>query len=170
MKVLSNCTVEKLREYSKSYGSPEKISIPYIQEFDKYILLLTECGQLIRHLNKGTKLLIDFKGQPITERQFKIRTKKSFELLQIEKKQNQIKADHLEKERQSIVLDQSVLWADFLKNNPESKAKYILKVNTMPSSKWRNYLRMKAAKNINLEKFEGLEISAPELKNILFQN
>ena len=168
MKVLSNCSLTKLREYSQSYGAPETITVPYIKEFEREIWLLNECGEHTRTLKKGTKLLINYSGKEITQRQLNIRANKA-----ITQRTNErlayIATEKIKLEqRQAIAAQQGVKWAEFLSNNPQSKEKYIDKCNTLPSSKWRNYLRMKAAKHINEECFTTLQISAPELKAILF--
>lgn len=44
MKVLSNCSLTKLREYSQRYGAPETITVPYIKVFEKEIHLLSTNG------------------------------------------------------------------------------------------------------------------------------
>lgn len=167
MKVLFNCSIAKLREYRQAYGTPETISASFIKEFHNEIWLLNECGEHVRTMRKGTKLLISFSGIEITERQFLGRTKKAIEKRTAKKiatiEENKI----AQQERQTIAAQQAAKWIEFLEANPESKAKYILKCKTMPSSKWRNYLRMKAAKHINNECFSTLEISAPELAEIL---
>ena len=168
MKVLSNCTVIKLREYSQSYGSPETIHSPYIKELEKEIWLCNECGEPVRIMRKFTKVLISYTGKEITLRQLKIRTNKAI-LLRTNKRLAEIELNKIaESKRMAIAEKQASQWAEFLKNNPESKAKYISKCETMSSGKWRNYLRLKAAKHINRESFQHLEISVPQLKEALF--
>ena len=77
MKVLSNCTLTKLREYSQSYGAAETIDIPYIKEYENEIVLLNQYGEKIRTLKKGTKLLISYTGEEITDRQLVVRSNKA---------------------------------------------------------------------------------------------
>ena len=167
MKVLTNCTVKKLREYAQSYGAPEIISVPYINELDKEIWLLNECGEHTRTLRKNTKLLISFSGKEITLRQLTGKAKKST-LLRSEKRQQYLSDQKVKQDERNVIADnQAQMWVKFLSDNPQSKAKYIEKVNTLSSSKWRNYLRMKAAKHINNGEFNGLEISAPKLCQLL---
>ena len=79
MKILSNATVTKLREYSKSYGAPETIEISFIKEFDNEIQLFNYLGAHLRTMRKGTKLLKSFSGVEITERTFKSRTKNNLQ-------------------------------------------------------------------------------------------
>jgi hypothetical protein len=168
MKVLSNCSVTKLKEYGQSYGSPEITPVPYIKEFEKEIWLCNDCGEHYRTMKKGTKLLISYSGKEITQRQLKGRTNKAV-LKRSADRQVYLAAEELkQQERQAIAAVQLQMWVKFLSENPESKEKYISKVNTMPSSKWRNYLKLKAARHINSESFHGLEISAPQLKEALF--
>jgi hypothetical protein len=153
MKVLSNCTVTKLREYSQSF----------IREYEKEICLVNDYGHVIRTMKKGTKVLIHFAGEEITERQFNTRVNKANRLKDIERnKENESLA-----ERNRIADRQLALWVSFIDSNPDKKERYLAKCNTMPSSKWRNYLRMKAARHINNESFAGLEVSAPDLKSAL---
>lgn len=168
MKVLSNCTVTKLKEYSQSYGGQETISVPFIKEMEGEIILLNECGEHFRTLRKFTKKLISFKGNEITERQFKIRTKKAIAQREKEREAMRDNEKLIREENNRKAAEQAEKWKVFLSENPNSANKYKEKCNTMPSSKWRNYLRMKAAKHINNENFTTLEISAPELKQILF--
>lgn len=51
--------------------------------------------------------------------------------------------------------------------NKERATRYLSKVQAMSSHKWRNWLRMKAAKHINDGKFDGMVLSAPELLSIV---
>lgn len=168
MKVLSNCSLTKLREYRQSYGSQETLNVPYIKEFANEIWLCNECGEHTRTMKKGTKLLISFIGKEITQRQLIVRANKAI-LQRTNKRLAYMAANEIaQKERQLIADAQAAKWTDFLANNPESKAKYIAKCETMSSGKWRNYLRLKAAKHINGESFQHLEISAPQLKAALY--
>ena len=79
MKILANATNIKLREYSKSYGAPEIIEVSFIKEFDKEIQLFNSFGAHIRTMRKWTKLLKSFSGVEITERTYKMRTKKNLQ-------------------------------------------------------------------------------------------
>jgi len=168
MKVLSNCSVTKLREYSQSYGSPEILNVPYIKEFANEIWLCNECGEHTRTMKKGTKLLISFTGKEITQRQLTGRVNKAI-LQRTNKRLEDMAANQIAQEARQLIADQQAkLWAKFLADNPESKAKYIAKCESMSSSKWRNYLRMKAAKHINGESFQNIHVSAPQLKYALF--
>lgn len=170
MKVLSNCILIKLREYSQSYGSPETLNVPYIKEFANEIWLLNDCGEHVRTMKKGTKILISFTGKEINQRQLITRANKAI-LARTNQRLATIEKNRIEQEkRQEIANQQLNMWVKFLAENPQSKAKYLDKCNTMPSSKWRNYLKMKAAKHINNESFQGLEISVPELKAALTTN
>jgi len=168
MKVLSNCSLTKLREYSQRYGAPETITVPYIKVFEKEIHLLSTTGTLQRVMKLGTKLLIDFSGKEITERQLKTRGNKAAKMAYEKRKADEIENAKQWAEIQKIAAEQQQQWIDFLAKNPQSKAKYIEKVNTLASSKWRNYLRMKAAKHINGESFQNLQVSAPQLKDALY--
>lgn len=169
MKVLSNCKLTKLREYSKSYGTKETLNIHYIKEFDKEIWLLNEYGNHIRTLRKNTKLLISFEGKEITLRQLATRAKKAELKRSIDTNERLAK----QKESESIYMAESerqlALWENFINENPESKAKYIQKIKEKSSSKWRNYLRMKAAQHINNEQFNGMVLSPAQLKDILYK-
>ena len=168
MKLLSNCSVTKLKEYSKCYGGQETISVQFIEEMEGEIKLLNEYGEHIRTLRKFTKLLISFEGKEITERQFNILTKKAIVKRLKEREARQAEYELIREAKNRKAAEQGEKWKFFLSENPNSANKYKEKCNTMPSSKWRNYLRMKAAKHINNENFTTLEISAPELKQILF--
>jgi len=168
MKVLSNCQITKLREYSQSYGAPETINIPYIKVFGNEIHLLSNTGTLQRVMKIGTKLLIHFTGKEITEMQLKRRGNKAAKIAYEKRKAYKIENAKQWAEVQKVAAEQLQKWNLFLSENPQSKAKYLNKANTMPSSKWRNYLRMKAAKHINGESFQNLQVSAPQLKYALF--
>lgn len=167
MKILSKCKLIKLREYKKSYGGIETISPAYILDKGREIHILDNFGKHSRTMKVGTKLLISFSGEEITERQLKLRTKKAIKI----RDENRAKQTIIDQENQDVInaiaASQAIQWAEFLIKNPESKAKYLAKMGIMPSKKWRNYLRMKAAKHINNENFTSLEISAPRLRQIL---
>ena len=169
MKVLSNCTVTKLREYSKSYGTKETLNFAYIKEFDKEIWLLNECGEHIRTLRKNTKLLLSFEGKEITLRQLNTRCKKAVFSRSIAINERLAKQKEIEGIFNAENKRQLILWGKFINENPESKAKYIQKIQEKSSSKWRNYLRMKAAKHINNEEFKGMVLSPSQLKDILYK-
>lgn len=79
MKILSNATITKLREYSQSYSSEETIEVSFIKEFENEIKLFNSFGAHLRTMRKGTKLLKSFSGVEITERTFKSRTKKNLQ-------------------------------------------------------------------------------------------
>ena len=79
MKILSNATITKLREYSRSYGSEETIEVSFIIEFENEIQLFSSFGLHQRTMRKGTKLLKSFSGIEITERTFKSRTKNNLQ-------------------------------------------------------------------------------------------
>ena len=173
-KILANCGLKKLKEYSRSYGSIETLSVPYIKDWGGEITLHSETGDCYRTMRKGTKLLIDFRGEPISERQFTVRTNKATKLRDIErKKQAEIEADEMA-EKQAKAAVQAEAWAAYLTSNPEKVRRYKLRVNSSPSNSsrsgnWRNWIRMKAAQKIAGEKFSDLVLSAPELRNILFK-
>lgn len=168
MKTLANATVTKLKEYSQSYGQPETIKVPFINVLANEIHLLNEFGKVTRIMRKGTKLLIDYNGTEISERAFKIRTNKASLVAKeaaaiAEKEQEQRAAAN-----QIITEKQLSDWIEFIKANPDKVAQLKEKISTMPSSKWRNLLRMKAAKYINLGKFDTLMLSAPQLKSTIY--
>ena len=79
MKILANATITKLRENKKSYGLEENKKVDFIKEFDNEIQLFNSFGAHLRTMRKGTKLLKSFSGVEITERTFKIRTKKNLQ-------------------------------------------------------------------------------------------
>lgn len=79
MKILSNATITKLRENKKSYGLEETKKVDFIKEFDNEIQLFNSFGSHLRTFRKGTKLLKSFSGVEITERSYKIRTKKNLQ-------------------------------------------------------------------------------------------
>lgn len=154
MKVLSNCTVTKLREYSQSYGSPKTLNVPYIKEFANEIWLLNDCGEHTRTMRKGTKVLISFKGTEITERQLKTRANKAI----AERTSQRLKAIEEQRQQESIAAEQLTKWKMFLQANPDKKDYFKEKGKAMPSKKFENYLTMKFAKNCNNEIFAGILI------------
>lgn len=157
MKILANVTVKKLKEYSRSYGKPEEVHFPFAKVLPKEIRLYTERGTHLRTLRRGTKLLIDFSGTPISERAFNMRIKKNKEVIAVEQP---LMTTH-------SVNNQSELWEKFLRDNPEKVLKYSGKIDWMSSGKWRSYLKLKAAKYINNGKFKGLTVSTGDLRSIL---
>lgn len=167
LSILLQATVVKLKEYRSSYGSPESIVYPFVKEFNNEIHLLNSSGKHLRTLRKGTKLLCGYSGKLITERAFKVRINKAIAL-------NKLKALKSKSHMYTSILRmsefstrQAALWTKFLIENPEKVIKYKEKIASMPSSKGRNLLRLKAAKYVNGGEFNGLEISAPKLLNIL---
>lgn len=167
MKILTKTSVTKRVEYSQSYGGAETIECAFIKEFDKEIQMVSQTGNHIRTFKKGTKLLISFKGVEITERQFSLRVKKAKKVAESSALiQNKINSDKLA-ERNAAAAMQLGAWKQLLIENPDKAAKYISKMANMASSKWRNLLRLKAAKHVNNGPFEGLEVTASELRDVL---
>lgn len=167
LSIFSNATIVKLKEYRKSYGSPESIVYPYIKEFNNEIHLFNSSGNHLRTLRKGTKLLISYTGTLITERAFKLRVNKAIALKDLKNFKSKSRGYTSILRRFEFSARQAELWTNFLIENPEKVIKYKSKVASMPSSKWRNLLRLKAAKHFNGGQFTGLEISANELLDIL---
>lgn len=172
MKILTNCTIWKRKEYSQSYGGVEKVPAAYIKEFDKEIWWLNDQGQHVRTLRKGTQLLWSFEGKEITERQFITRTNKAKKAFNA-----QLEAERLEREKQATELkiigaQQLDKWIAFLSANPAKKERYANECKTRPSNasrsgNWRNWIRMKAAKYINGGNFNGMILSPWELRDAL---
>lgn len=167
MKILANVTIEKRKEYSQSYGGVKTIEFPFVKDFGNEIHLLDKTGYLVRVMRTGTKLLISHSGTEISERAFNGRVKKAQKEADQKRAIAQEEADKRQKERAIIVIEQAQKWENLLKNNPEKIEKYKAKIKEMNSSKWRNYLNMKFAKNCNSGTFQNIEISAGELKSIL---
>lgn len=166
--IYANATVTKLKENSMSYGKPETVNYAFVISSEKEINCYSAEGNHLRTFRKGTKLLINYTGTIITRRAYDMRVKKNAILAKKAQLEREAKQAEEMAIRQEIAKNQLSAWVKFLSENPEKRAKYIGKVNSMPSSKWRNLLKMKAAKYINNESFEGLEVSAPELKSALF--
>lgn len=173
-KILANCGLKKLKEYSRSYGGIETLTVPFIKDWGGEITLHYDTGECYRTIRKGTKLLIDYRGEAISERQFVTRTNKAKKQRDIErKKRAEIEAAQMA-EKQAKAAIQAELWAAYLASNPEKVRRYQLRVNSSPSNSsrsgnWRNWIRMKAAQKIAGEKFNELALSAPELCKILFE-
>lgn len=173
-KILANCELKKLKEYSRSYGGIETLSIAFIKERGGEITTHSATGLHLRTFRKGTKLLIDFRGEPISERQFVLRTNKAKASAKIESDKKAAEQAILDAERAKIAAEQSEAWAQYLCAHPEKAERYKSKVKNSPSNSsrsgnWRNWLRMKAAKKIAGEKFSELVLSASGLRDILFQ-
>lgn len=162
MKILKNCTIVKLREYSQSYGQPETIKVSFIKEFEKEIHLISSTGIHQRTMKKGTKVLISFDGKEIKESTFIASTKKALNLLNENRKlieqQRQIEND----KRQELENLQIVKLCNFLSSNPEkiNKIRETWTNRNLNNSQRCNKLRMLAAKWINNGSFEGLQLSA----------
>lgn len=157
MEILANVTVKKLREYSRAYGKPEEVNYSFAKVLPKEIRLYTERGTHLRTLRRGTKLLIDFSGTPISERTFNMRIKKNKEAITVE---------------QPLITTHSVnnqieLWEKFLRDNPDKVVKYAGKIEHMNTRKGEDYLKLKAAKYINNGKFKGFTVSTGDLRSIL---
>jgi hypothetical protein len=168
MKVLSNCSLTKLREYAQSYGTQETIPVPFIKEFQNEIWLLNDCGEHTRTMRKGTKVLIDFTGTEITERQLKTRANKAIAARTNERLKAIEEQKQQEAINEAIAADQLTKWKVFLQENPDKKEYFKEKSKVLKSSKFRNYLRLKAARHINNESFENLQIDAYEIKEALY--
>jgi phosphorylcholine metabolism protein LicD len=173
MKILANASVTKLRELSKAYGAPETIQVSFIKEFDKEIWLCNSFGNHIRTLKKGTKLLISFFGIEISQRALNLRVKKAVKFNEINRLEREAKDEVYQKARNIIAKNQLSKWVELLKSDRTRIDRYKSKIensssNASRSSNWRNWLRMKAAKHINDGKFEGLEVSVPELRESVY--
>lgn len=168
MKILRNVTIEKLREYRQSYGNKELVNYPFVLVFEKNISLLDKYGNHVRTMIIGTKLLISFSGSEISERSFKILTnkakKEAFKLSEIavieQKKKIEATLEIVAKQKADLYY--------FFQNNPEKIDKFKKAIESMSSSKWRNKLRMLAAKYINNEKFDGMELSAVDIREVVY--
>jgi hypothetical protein len=77
LNIYANGSVSKLKEYSQSYGN-EVVEFEgcYIFEYQNEIKIFDLFGRLLRTMKKGTKVLKSFTGTLISERTFKMRTKK----------------------------------------------------------------------------------------------
>lgn len=168
MKILSNVTIKKRKEYSQSYGGVETIQVPFLKDFGGEVQLLDACGCHVRIMRTGTKLLIEFKGTEITERTFNGRTKKNQELAKTAREKSTAEREAQINRIQQIADAQLEKWASFLAANPEKVTKYTNIINTLSSTKWRSILKMKAAKHINEGKFDSLEVSPAQLRDVLF--
>jgi hypothetical protein len=161
--ILSNASVTKLKENSRSYGGPETIEAAYLLVTEKDITLIHERGFVGQTLRRGTKKLISFGGTEITKQQFDQQIKSA-------KKDwaDKQEAQRIENEENKAIAkakgeQQLKQWEQFLTANPEKAAKYRAKCEGMNSSKKKSYVMMKAAEKINNESFSGLFVSAGEL-------
>ena len=102
MKNLKNVTVNKLREYSQSYGSVVVLEFPLAQTDGKFLYLFDEYGNLYRKMRIGTKLLVSFTGTEITERSFKIAQNKLLKALELSKIQQKIENQKFEEARENM--------------------------------------------------------------------
>jgi hypothetical protein len=165
--ILANATVTKLREYRQKYGAPEIVPVPYIVVYEKQIQLLTETGHLRRTMKRGTRLLVEFNGQPITQRAFDMRIKKAKAAAEIQRQISIIEQQKRLKELREIAEKQATAWHEYLKQNPQKVDKYKAKIAAMSSAKGRNYVRLKAANKINAGSFNGLAATAHDLLKVL---
>lgn len=167
-KILANCQLTKLKEYSQSYGGPETIDYSFIKEFNNEIRCFWSDGSHIRTFKKGTKLLISFKGTEISEKAFKIRVNKAIKANEARQTEN-ARLNEININRiKAIEAIQLAKWNEFLTNNPEKIQKYKDKQTALPSSKWRNLLRLKFSKHCNNDTFDGMEVSAAQLRDVLY--
>jgi len=168
MKIYAFAQVEKLREYRKSYGSPEVIEVFYIIENENSIELLNERGSIIRTMRKGTKVLINWSGKEITERTLKGRTKKAtkdFETRRAESMEIQRKerSERLEAENK-----QAEMLRNYFNLFPSKLEKFKRTIEVMSSKKWRAKVKLLAVRGINDEKFEGFLLSPSRIKEIVY--
>ena len=165
--ILANCEVIKLREYSRSYGKPETIKVPYIMVFDKSILLINERGGYGRILRRGSKLLIDYKGTEISERAFKIRTNKARKewenkLAQIES-QNQARIEANEK----VKAAQIAKLKSYFEARPDFLVEIKNKIEEASSKEWRKWVRMKCCGKLEMT-FSEFELGATDIRDLAY--
>lgn len=166
-KILAKATVTKLKEYSRSRGAAETVNYSFIKDYPNEIWLCSSEGNHIRTLRKGTKLLLNYSGTEISKRAYNTRINKATKLREIKSLKTHSKHLVVVLKNAELSARQMDAWNNFLKQNPEKITKYIQKCNSMPSSKWRNLIRMKFAKHCNNGVFSEVYISAPELYTAL---
>jgi hypothetical protein len=159
VRILKDAEVQKLREYSRSYGSPTVIKVPYVLEKEDKILLLNDRGVVQRTMKKGTKVLISWSGKEIKVSTFCAyiqKNQKEYLAKVEEEKKNQEEKQRIDDEK----LDR---WEVFLRENPEKAKKYYDKCQNFNSKKRCSYIRLKFAQNINNQTFSDFSVSASEL-------
>lgn len=165
-KILTDCTINKLKELSKSYGKPETVRSPYILDFENEIQLISHTGEHQRTFKKGTKLLISYSGTEISERAYKMRinkAKKEWEIKQqeqreIQKEQEKITAQKVQKQKE-------ILKSEFLRN-PEFLQQIKDKINTESGKKWRSWIKMKVCAKVFNGQFNEMALSPTTIRDI----
>lgn len=141
-RILANCKIVKLREYSKSYGAPETIEVPFLLVFEKEIHLKKETGITYRVMRKGTRLLQSFTGTEISEKAFKLRTNKAKKLEEIEN-QKRDEAQRIADENR--ILNQNQIKSEIAYYFTDEKIEEIKeKLSHKNSKQTKNYLKMKS--------------------------
>lgn len=168
MKFYKNAEIEKLTEYSRSYGPKEVLKVPLMIETENQISIYGDNGELFRVFRKGTKLLQSFKGREINQKTFQKHVKR----LKAEAKARQEQQNAIYAAQQEIVNKtiqrQAEIWEKFLKENPDKAIQYRGKINGSSSKVWRNWIKMKFVSKCNNNTFAGAEITPPRLKEVLF--
>ena len=167
-RVLANVEITKLREYSQSYGSKETIIVPFVKEYEKEIVIINQFGDYIRSMKKGTKLLIGFKGTEISERAFKMRTKKATDERNFEREIAKIEQEIMYIANGFLRQDQERDFVKVLKANPELAEKIKTRIDTTPSKNWRNWVKLQAVKALDLKTFDELRLDPRGIKELTY--
>lgn len=168
MKIFANAQVNKLKEYSRSYGGPETLEAAFVFEFENEIQLLDGLGRHTRTFRKGTRLLIGFTGTEITERAFKGRVKRAVKAQAEELEARRIEAEVKLKQLNATIKEQSERLQGIFDSNTEFRSRIKDRIRNYSSKNWRNWVVMKVAQKLNDEKFNGLELSSAKIREIAF--
>lgn len=168
-RILANVKLQKLKEYSRSYGGVETIDVDFIHEYENEIVLFDCFGNHIRTMKKGTKLLVSFTGTPISERAYKIRVTKAKKRFEAAKEARQKEAQKKQAVQKALIFQQSSqLLAEFTKNKGfHSKLKN--KIETSSSKNWRPWVKMKVCQKIANENFKDLHLSPAIIRDLIYK-
>lgn len=164
--IFANCEVVKRKELSKSYGELETIKVPFILEFDKCIYLLNECGEFVREMRLGTKLLYGYTGTPISERALKIRENKNLKIREANRLIRQENERIANESSAKKLSEQEAILKSTFEADKEFLAKIQDRINNHSGKDWRGWIKMKVCAKVFGGKFENMKLPSTSIRDI----
>lgn len=165
---LADCEVIKLKEYSMSYGGAEAIRVPFIRDYGNEIMLMNEEGKPIRIMRTGTKLLVSYSGNEITERAFKQRTNKAAKIKEANRLIQQERERAIKEEMEKKLAEQEAILKSTFEADKEFLAKIQDRINNHSGKNWRGWIKMKVCAKVFGGKYENMILPSTSIRDIAF--
>ena len=119
-------------------------------------------------MRTGTKLLVSYSGNEITERAFKQRTNKAAKIKEANRLIQQEIERAIKEEMEKKLAEQEAILKSTFEADKEFLAKIQDRINNHSGKDWRGWIKMKVCAKVFGGKFENMKLPSTSIRDIAF--